>query len=341
MRLGDESAGDTLLFAPISQLAVNSRGEFIVYEQRPLAVRAFRADGAFLSDVGRQGEAPGEYQWVRSVVVGPADSVFVWDSLLNRVLIYDPNDFSFVRHATVEDDGAKQFTHLVGVVSAGWLMAASLGDFLPADDGRMAVNPDNHLEVRLVNPDGSYGTEIVAIQRANEIIRHVYQEGGGFGVVEVPFARAGAWALGPDDLFYYGWSDSIRIAVTSVDGLFQTTIRHSHDPVPITEAEIAEAGYRGEVELFRELLAAREPHVTKPAFQTFVVDDAGQLWIKLSAPEDAASADWILLDGEGNATSTFSLPLAVDLMAIRDGRAYGTHQDGESDPLVVVYEIRG
>ncbi len=123
-RLGDESAGDTLLFAPISQVAANSRGDFMVLEQRPLAVRAFRVDGTFINAVGRQGGAPGEFRWVRNVVTGPADSVYVWDSLQKRVLIYDPDSLSFVRHATVEEDGAKQFTDLIGVFSAGWLMAA-------------------------------------------------------------------------------------------------------------------------------------------------------------------------------------------------------------------------
>ena len=338
MRLGDELAGDTLLFAPISQVAANSRGEFIVLESRPMAVRAFRADGTFLGDVGRQGEAPGEYLLAQNVFTGPADSVYVWDPFLNRVLVYDPRDFAFVRHATVEDDGAKQFTHMIGVVSTGWLMAAGLPSFLPADDGSMAVNPDNHHEVRRVNPDGSYGPEIVATQRAAEMIFNV-EAGGGLNFVNVPFARKGIRRVGPDDLLYYGWTDSIRIAVTSIDGLFQTTITHGHDPVPITDSEMAKAQYT-EVELFRELLAAREPHATKPALETFVVDDVGQVWIKLSAPEDAANADWIVLNQEGRVMSTLTLPLAADLMAIRDGRAYGTHQDGESDPLVVVYEIR-
>ena len=339
MRLGEESAGDTLLFGPIRQIAVNSRGDFIVFESRPMAVRAFRADGTFLGEVGRQGEAPGEYLIAQDVVTGPADSVYVWDPLSNRVLVFDPHDFAFVRHAAVEDDDAKQFAHLIGVVGSGWLMAAGLPDFLPADDGRMAANPDPHYEVRRVSPDGSYGPEIVATQRAAEMIRSVQAGGGSLNLVGVPFARTGIRRVGPDDLLYYGWTDSIRIAVTSVDGLFQATITHSHDPVPITDAEMEEAR-RTEVELFRDLVDARELHATKPAFQTFVVGDAGHVWIKLSAPEDVASADWIVLDGEGSVASALSLPLAVDLMAIRDGRAYGTHQDGESDPVVLVYEIR-
>ncbi len=203
----------------------------------------------------------------------------------------------------------------------------------------MEINPDNHREVRMVNPDGSYGPEIVATQRADEMIRNI-QEGGGFNFVNVPFARTGMWDTGPNDLLYVGWSDSIRIAVTSVDGSLQSTIRHSHDPVPITDAEMAEAEYT-EVELFRELLAAREPHATKPAFQTFVVDDAGRVWIKLSAPESATSADWLILDRDGKAVGELELPIAVDLEVIRDSRAYGTHQEAGRDPMVVVYEIRG
>lgn len=337
LRLGDESAGDTILFAPIHQIAVNSRGEIIVVEQRPAAVRVFRGDGAYLADIGREGEGPGEFRYLGNAVTGPADSVYVWDFVFNRVMVYEPNDLSFARSVKVEDEGAKQVNVLIGVVNGSWLMAMSLPSFLPTAGGTMTINEDNHYEVRKVNLDGSYGPDVIATMRAQEMIYNL-QAGGGFNFVSVPFARSGTWTV-VNDLLYYGWNDSISIAVTSIDGSTQETISYEHDPVTITDAEMQAAQYR-ESALYQELVDGREPHKAKPAFQTFVVDEAGHVWIKLSSIEDAADANWLIMDMEGQAVGMVSLPIFVDLKVIRESHAYGVEQQEGGAPMVVAYKIQ-
>ena len=61
VRIGDEAAGDTVFFAYISDIAVNSRGQIFVEEFQPATIRAFDADGSYLADVGAVGSGPGEY----------------------------------------------------------------------------------------------------------------------------------------------------------------------------------------------------------------------------------------------------------------------------------------
>ncbi len=340
LRLGDESAGDTILFATISHLSVNSRGEIFVTEPRPLAVSAFGPDGTYLAAIGTEGQGPGEYRYISKAVVGPADSVYVFEHLLNRLLIYDPHDYMFVRHAHIEDEGQKQVSSLIGVFEDSWLMTIGLPPFLESDDGSTVVNEDDHYEVRKVNLDGSYGPEVVAIMQAPEMIYNVEEKTGSLHFVNVPFARHTSYAVGPNNLLYYGWNDSIRIAVTSLNGSVQGTISYDHDPVPISDAEMEKAQYR-EDELFQKLVDAREPHKTKPAFQTFVVDDAGRVWVKLSSAEGTTDANWLILDRRpSEAVGMASLPVAADLKVIREGRAYGVEQQDGSGPVVLVYEIQ-
>jgi hypothetical protein len=93
LRLGDESAGDTILFGSISQIAVNGRGDIVVAENNPMSIHAFGSDGTYLGSVGAQGQGPGEYLYFSGPVIGPADSVYLWEPVTNRILIYDPNDF--------------------------------------------------------------------------------------------------------------------------------------------------------------------------------------------------------------------------------------------------------
>lgn len=218
LRLGDEATGDTVLFSRITHLAVNSRGEIIVEEARRPSIRVFNSEGVYVNDIGGVGQGPGEYRYTWGVVVGPADSVYVWEVYTDRVMVYDSQDFSFVRHVAVEDDGIEGAVGIIGIGEAGWIMPIQARPFQPGDDGKMAVHEDTDFEMCKVGLDGNYGQEIIATVRDNEMIYHVFEESGGFTIHGVPYARNAAWAMGPNDMLYYGWGDAIQISVANVDG---------------------------------------------------------------------------------------------------------------------------
>ncbi len=320
---------------------VNSRGEIIVEERRRTSIRVLSSDGAYMNDIGGVGGGPGEYRYIGNTVVGSADSVYVWEVLARRVMVYDPNDFFFVRHVVLDDESVKSFMRLRGVVEAGWIMTMGASSFQQMDDGTMTINEEEDIdyEIRKVELDGSYGQEAIATLQDSEMIYYIGEGNRSFGIVDVPFGRDAIWAMGPNDMFYHGWNDSIHITVTSVDGSIQGLIRYEHDPVFVTAAEMEEA-HDLEDELFRRLLAEREPHKTKPAFETFVVDETGSVWVKLSSIENATTADWLILDMESEVVGRVVLPITVTLKVIRNGRAYGTEQQEGEDIMVVVYEIQ-
>ena len=338
LRLGDESAGDTILFGPIAQIAVNGNGEILVSESpRSPLVHVFESDGTYLSQVGGQGQGPGEFRYLSGAVIGAADSVYLWELVSNRILVYDPNDFSYVRSAEVRDEGKKEFNFLIGGIGDGWIMTKSLDPFLESDDGSMTINTNTHYELIKVNRDGSYGTDILGTVDDYEMIYNL-GEGGAMHILWTLFGRSPSFAVGPDDMLYYGWSDEIEIIAVSTDGSTRDTIRYEHEPVPITDAEMAEA--MPEDPHYRELVEAHEPHEMKPAFQTFVVDEMSRIWIKLSSPEDADQAEWLILSQDSHAVGRTTLPATVDLRVIRGGYAYGIHQGDGNAPMVVVFKIQ-
>ena len=305
--------------------------------QRSPLVHIFGSDGTYLSQVGDRGEGPGEYRYLNGTVIGTADSVYLWEITTNRILVYDPDDFSYVRSTEVKDDGEKQINLLIGATGDGWIMTKSLSSFLESDDGSMTINNDRHYELIKVNQDGSHGTNIFGTVDEYEMIYNL-EDGGGMTFLHTPFGRSPSWGVGHDDMLYYGWSDEIEIMTVSADGSTRDTIRYEHDPVPITSAEMAEA--MPENPYYQELVETREPHETKPAFQTFAVDEMNRVWIKLSSPEDATEAEWLILNRESHAVDRTTLPVDVDLEVIRGGYAYGIHQGDGAAPMVVVYEIR-
>ena len=204
LRLGDEAAGDTILFGSISEIAVNSQGDILVRAERhPTMIYAFGRDGTYLNQIGGPGQGPGEYEYgISGPVIGKADSIYLWESRPNQILIYDPTDFSYVRGVEVKEEGMKQIYPLVGAVEDGWIMETGLPDFLAGEDGSMTVNDNPQRELIKVNLDGSYNTDPIGILPAGEFIRSVYD--GGFGMIAVPFGRSSTTTVGPDGRLYYG-----------------------------------------------------------------------------------------------------------------------------------------
>ena len=340
LRLGDESAGDTILFGPIAQIAVNGNGDIFVSEWgRPPLVHALAADGSYLSQVGGEGEGPGEYQYyIDGPFIGPADSVYLWASWPSQILVYDPVNFSYVRSVHIEADGPKSIDPVINAIEDGWYMEMGLPTFQVLDDGPVTINDDRYSELIKVNRYGSYGTDPLGIVPGGEVIPYMLEGGGRVGIVGVPFARSPTLAVGHDDMLYHGWNEVIEIAFVSADGSMRDTIRYKHDPVLITDSEMAEAMPEDPFDL--EKLGTREPHEAKPAFQTFVVDDMSRVWIKLSSPEYATEAEWLILSRESQAVGRTTLPVAVNIEVIRSGFAYGVSQGGDVAPTIVVYEIK-
>ena len=343
LSLGDESKGDTILFGSIDGIAVNGRGQIFVAERMPWLLSAFAADGTYLSPVGAEGEGPGEYQYGFSgPAIGPADSVYLWVSRpYKRIQIYDPRGFSFVRNVNVhlEETDLRAIHPLIGATENGWIMAIGLPNILTNDAGRPFINEDTDMELIVVNREGIYSSGLLGTMKANEAMYHVFEDSPAVAFREIPFARATVRTFGADDMLYYGWNDTFEINFISADGSTRGVISYDYDPVLITEAEMAEAVDSNDP-ITRELFDAYEHHETKPAFQTFAVDEASKVWVKLSTPEGGTQGEWLVLDRESQVVGKFTLPLAVDLKVVQGGYAYGIEQGDGLAPRVVVYEIQ-
>ncbi|MCY3629862.1 MAG: 6-bladed beta-propeller [Bacteroidetes bacterium] len=343
LSLGDESKGDTILFGSLDQIAVNGRGDIFVAESRPWQVHAFAADGTYLTPIGAEGQGPGEYQYGFSgPSIGPADSVYLWVSWpQKRIQIYDPEDFSFVRnvHVHLEETDLRGIYPLIGAIENGWIMSIGLHSILSDEDGAPSINDDTVRELIVVNREGIYSSGLLGIMRRDEGIYHVFEDKSGFTYRDIPFARATIWAFGADGILYYGWNDTFEINFVSADGSTRGLISHDYDPVPITEAELAEA-LDTDDPLTREIFNAYDHHESKPAFQAIAVDEASQVWAKLSTPEGGTRAVWLVLDRDSQVVGKLTLPVAVDLKVVQGSYAYGIEQGAGLPPMVVVYEIR-
>ena len=79
LRIGAVTGEPAYQFGDISGLGVLSDGRLVVADALAQNLKFFAPDGAHITTVGEPGSGPGEYgNWLH-VMVGPGDTVVVWD----------------------------------------------------------------------------------------------------------------------------------------------------------------------------------------------------------------------------------------------------------------------
>ena len=339
-RIGDEAAGDTVLFSDGLEVAVDSRGQLYVTDRGIAGIRVFSNSGALMRTIGRAGDGPGEFQRTPLVNVGLLDTVYALDTKAMRLTVFAPNSFSPVE--TIDISGTETVDaefgtfqsaqNLIGVVKNGFLVRyEDLNIPLMSD-----MDAPEYVVLKLLDRKGNVSADTI-VQMPKRDMLHARTSGGGAMMAKVPFGRDAFIALSPDNLLYYGRNDAIEIKVRSIDGNTNRRIHVPHDPVPVTEVErnMWLSTYPDARHEMRSVLPE-----TRPAYEALLLDDSERIWLRLSGPKGAVEVRWIVVNLEGRIQATTELPSTVWLKAIAGNRAFGaSSEEDEGAPLVVAYEI--
>ena len=326
-RIGDEAAGDTVLFENVLNVAADSKGRAYVKTTGAYGILVFSGEGGLIRQIGREGAGPGEFENEPSMYLGPRDSVYAFDQLSRRLTVFSPDDFEVVSTATIDAGATPQMNP--------WSILATTPDGLLMRYG--ARRPERITEVKLVDWSGRIVRDSLARLPLFETV--VLEHSGGSTHYPREFGRSSFFSVGADRLIYFGWSEDIDVKAVTPKGHLARELTVPHAAVPLSSADKAAALER-RTDMFRAALSRDMPD-TKPAYMALLADDKGGLWVKLSWPEGALETTWMVLDGESGAiVATTTLPVHVDLYAVRAGKAYGTIDDEETGvELVAVWNI--
>jgi hypothetical protein len=79
LSIGVESGADEYMFGSIRGIAVDDHGNIYVADGRPAIVRKYDGAGTFLTNIGRQGQGPGEYAYGPVLGIHPAGMLVARD----------------------------------------------------------------------------------------------------------------------------------------------------------------------------------------------------------------------------------------------------------------------
>lgn len=338
-RIGDQESDD-VLFGEISDMDVNSKGEIFVVDSRIKSVYMFTDEGSKIRDIGRSGRGPGEFSGPVSVHVTKGDSLYIFDRILNRVSVFNPENTVVSRTFSVPGSFSMGLpSSLLGSSERGILFKYITPFVDPSQSDPKAPRYD---KIYSLDFQGNNPNDPVLRVLARDFITTT-SAGGGISARRMPFGRSSVVRYSNHDgHLYAGRNNSIDVDLISVaDGLIVKSLQLTIPNIPITEfdRDSVISGITGEEE--RQLVRSAEWPESQPAFETFLVDDNGSVWFKRTMPSPSTNAEWLILNKSGQLASVVQLPKEVVLDVIKQSRLYGYGVDTETGaPYLICYVIR-
>jgi hypothetical protein len=318
-------------------------GRYVVANSGASDVRYYDAEGLHLATVGRQGEGPGEFRSVNSLIRGPADSLIVYDNQARRFSMISP-EAAFVRDFRfAEADGVSM---VIGRTPSGEYVSLPTGiRGSPGELPNGLVRSDQ--VVTLHSAEGAIIDTIGTFPGPERVI-NVQQQGGQIVSVSVaapPFARTPTFVLSNGAL-WVATEDGPEFARYALDGTLQLLLRTGREPVPVTSEHVnaiierrlesappqAHAGIRTGYESMprAELI---------PPYSRIMTDSAGNLWVEDYENPLVAPGRWTVYAEDGGILARIVLPERFRPFDIGDDWILGRELDDLDVEHLRVYRI--
>jgi len=334
-RIGDEGAGDSVLFGNVVSMAVDSQGRLYLTDfTGNKNIQMFSPDGVPIREIGREGGGPGEFEFTPTVHIGAGDTLYAWETNKFRLTTFSPEDQSHVSSNTIGNPSSRAPRPLrfLGAVDQGYLMEFS-GSYVP----RSQVQYDMGHFAKIVTWDGNAPDDRLAQLPSANFVN--FEINSMPGVRFLPYSARPNYVLSADQVLYYGMSDAIQLTGITLEGEDVHKISHPHTPVSVSASERESSVDRIQLEQLRKDMLANIPE-HKPAYGRLMSDDAGHIWMLLSKPENEQTSTWLVVNAPGETVATAQIPVGMRLLAVRGGRAYGTQADENSGAqIVIAWEI--
>lgn len=316
----------------------------MVVADRSLAqVRFYSIQGRFVGAVGGRGAGPGEFQDIQNVGPAGGDTTWVFDRRLQRItLITAPHEPAHV--VRLDPPGR---TEIVGrLPDGGWLIVQlfTLPDL--ASESGPGVHRDHGFLLRY-DRSGRLADTLAAVPTLD--ILHLVENGTlrrwGPPVVghqlSVAMGNAG---------FFVGTQEQFEVREYKPDGQLQRLIRLPDAEMPLG-AQVLDAALNRRLRRTdddsrkqrRAFLADLPRRDTAPAFESFIVDTDGNLWVSsrdYSAPGRMRSGpDWKVFDPSGSWLGTVSMPTHFQPLDIGEDWIMGFYVDETNVQHIRLYSL--
>lgn len=340
VRIGSADAVDpVVLFGDVWDVTLDALGRIYVLDWQPNEVRVFDRTGRHVRTLGREGGGPGEFKNPIRLAWGPDHNLWVLDEGNARYSVFDTaGNFLDSHHRRIGGWG----------YAWEWVFDGTGQLYEPGYALDPMTSEYEVLYIRHTVDDEVVATDTFDLVRYDDSgWSHRFESGGSLTVVGIPFAPRLTWRFDGAEGLWFGVNDAFRLYHRSLAGDTSRIVEREHEPLPVSEAD--RQAIRERFTSFGEQatneIIARVPTV-KPAFETFVVDDRGCLWVvQTSGAGQLRSVRGVVFD-VFDPDGRYLGPVQADIGTYPPPRIIGDQMVGvvrdELDvPYVVLHRIEG
>ncbi|MDP3910813.1 MAG: 6-bladed beta-propeller [Gemmatimonadales bacterium] len=324
-RIGNADGEGPAAFAQIAAVETDDRGRIYVLESQAQEIRVFDSAGAHVRTIGRKGAGPGEFRQAIGMAWDPRGRLWVVDQQNVRYTLLDTAGV-LVTTRPRRISGWFTWRWEGGIDRAGNVYEW----YRPSGEmgGDRLLRYDSTLQSTDTLPLPSHEGEIFKLER--ESMR---------AIATVAFTPTLSWTFDPRGYVWFGLTAPYRIYRRELAGDTGLVIERAYEPLPVssTERDSAVAAYEWFTAQGGKVDASRIPS-RKPAFERFVVDDRGSVWVMPIMPGDAARRVFDVFDEGGRylgeVRASFAIASGAPLL-IRGDRLLTITTDADGVPFVV------
>jgi hypothetical protein len=321
-----------------------SDGRIAVLSAGSTQLMIYDSAGTWISSSGRDGEGPGEFRSPFALYRFAGDTLVTYDMQLRRVSRFGPDGAFLHSVSTSQAAGGAYVVPVAHLADGSWVGRTSAG-FTP--DTRPGAMRQPQTLLRLTPEMSSEADTITTVTGSESWIVT-----GGSGkqrfaqIYDVPLGYSSSYTT-HDSLIYVGDNERYEINVLRPDGSLVRSIRRGGELPQVTDemrdhlkADFLDGVPAGDVAEQTAIWDAFPKHERMPAYDDFMVDADGNLWVMRARvlSSDPASAD--VFDPSGRLLGSVTLPANVKLFEIGTEYVLGVWKDDMDLQHVRMYSIR-
>jgi len=359
VRIGALDGPEETTFGSVDQVVPRRDGGVDVFDSQAFALRRYDSTGAFVKQIGRRGQGPGEYEQIIGMRALSDGRLAAYDGRNTRITTYSPN----------------------GDPATTWPLQLSVRVF---SDNAFAVDRTDHMYVQTQRPRQTQGPS------SDGIMLRFGPDGTITDTLEIPrwpasaqtqgvcLGPSGRWAMHPSGQLLSGYTNTYSIDLRQPAG---KVLRMQRTATPVAfesgeraelEDDIARSGppiesmsiSQGKAPVIQYGPRQTVPQ-TKPIFRNLVAGLDGRIWVQLHTravkinPDSvtvrpACSVDrkgdppkiswrepilWDVFEEDGDYLGVVAVPPRTSLRAMDGDRVWAVQRGDSDEEYVVRYRI--
>ena len=336
---GGADGSAELLFSRVQTAVRDAEGNLIVVDGASSQIRVFDDDGGHSWSSGREGEGPGEFDWLVGAWPLEGGGIVAQDRGLRRLTQFGPSgSLRGTARLAMDDEllGRLRPSGPAGARSVlGLVEVAALG----SRTGSVVRNPVFVVRHRL---DGALLDTVARLPGPSWVM------GRGEGTqLRIPFSPQPS-AAGSADAVAISEGERYEVRLHGADGALRRIARVADAPPARTDAHVeayvkrVTAGAPPEAAsgMLASYLDGDFPLPDAlPTYSRLLFSDTGELWAQRYEAPEASSVRWDVFDPEGHHFGGVDVPASFRITEIGGGQALGVATDEMGVERIQAFEL--